>query len=78
VSQNAGGVKSAGGESMMDESIQKPLVEQILDEMFAILQSQEEFDDETITKLKHLAASGDLQKPARVTQVIKSAPPPAP
>jgi len=54
--------------------IHKSLVEQIFDQMFANLEGREEFDKETIDKLKHLAASGDLQKPARVTKVIKSAP----
>lgn len=57
-----------------ESSIQKSLTEQIFDEMFASLEGREEFDKETIDKLKHLAASGDLQKPARVTKVIKSAP----
>jgi hypothetical protein len=63
---------------MMDESpIQKSLVEQILDEMFANIEPRKEFDSETVAKLKHLATTGDLQKPAQVIKVIKS-PPPAP
>jgi predicted PP-loop superfamily ATPase len=55
-------------------SIPKSLVEQILDEMFANVEPRKEFDKDTIDKLKHLAASGGLDKVARVTEVIKSAP----
>ena len=50
----------------------KSLAEQILDEMFASIEAREEFDDQTIQKLKQLALSGDLKKASQVTKVIKS------
>lgn len=53
-------------------AIPKSLVEQILDEMFASIEGQKEFDDRTIQHLKKLAISGDLKKPPQVTKAIKS------
>ncbi len=52
------------GDNFMGEIsiVQKPLLEQILDEMFLSIEKQEEFDAETIEKLKKLATSGDLRK----------------
>jgi phosphoenolpyruvate carboxylase len=59
---------------MMEEtSIQKSLVEQILDEMFADIEGRDVFDKQVIQKLRQLAESGDLKKPANVIKVIKSA-----
>lgn len=51
--------------------VQKPLVEQILDKMFAKLEGRKEFDAATIQKLKALAARGDLTKDAQITNAIK-------
>jgi hypothetical protein len=59
---------------MVEEtSGQKSLVEQILDEMFTIIEGREEFDIPTIEKLKQLVISGSLTKAKQVAEVIKSA-----
>lgn len=57
---------------MEETPIQKSLVEQILDEMFTSIGEREVFDAQTIQKLRQLATSGELKKPALVTKVIKS------
>ena len=59
---------------MGDEAtIQKSLLEQILDDMLARVGEREEFDPITIEKLKQLAQSGDLAKPRLVAAAIKLA-----
>jgi hypothetical protein len=59
---------------MVEEtSGQKSLVEQILDEMFTIIEGREEFDIPTIEKLKQLVISGNLTKAKQVAETIKSA-----
>ncbi|NQE05923.1 hypothetical protein C5S32_08630 [ANME-1 cluster archaeon GoMg1] len=59
---------------MTEETIiQKSLVEQIFDEMFASIEEREEFDAQTIQKLKQLTVSGDLKKATQVTKAIKLA-----
>jgi len=58
---------------MAEETVQKSLVEQILDDMFANIEQQEEFDADTVQRLKQLAASGNLKKAAQVIRAIKSA-----
>ena len=50
---------------------QKSLTEQILKEMFGILQKRPEFDTATIGNLRTLGKSGDLKKPAKVSEAIK-------
>ena len=68
-------MKPAGDESMGKENaIEKPLVEQILNEMFAIIEVREEFDTPTIDKLKQLVKSGDLTKAKQVGKAIKLVP----
>jgi hypothetical protein len=63
-----------GGESMAEEiSVQKSLVEQILDEMFASIGEQDIFDAQTIQRLKLLATTNELKKPTKVAIAIKSA-----
>jgi len=59
---------------MGKEIVQKSLVEQVLDDMFANIEQLEEFDAHTLQRLKQLAASGNLKKATRVIQAIKSAP----
>jgi hypothetical protein len=60
---------------MTDEGlIEKSLVEQILDRMFANLEGRDEFDKQVIQELKDLAASGNLQKAPHVIKAIKSPP----
>ncbi len=60
---------------MTEETIiQKSLVEQIFDEMFASIEEREEFDAQIIKKLKQLAVSGDLKKATQVSRTIKLAP----
>ena len=57
---------------MTDKKIvQKSLVDEILDEMFATLEKREEFDKSTIDGLKELALSGELKKAPQVIKVIK-------
>jgi len=59
---------------MVEEtSGQKSLVEQILDEMFIIIEGLEEFDIPTSEKLKQLVISGNLTKSKQVAEAIKSA-----
>ena len=58
---------------MAEETVKKSLVEQILDDMFANIERQEEFDADTAQRLKRLAASGNLKKAAQVIRAIKSA-----
>ena len=59
---------------MVEEtSGQKSLVEQILDEMFTLIEGREEFDIPTIEKLKQLVISGDLTKAKQVAEALKSA-----
>lgn len=59
---------------MVEEtSGQKSLVEQILDEMFTIIEGREEFDIPTIEKLKQLVIGGNLTKAKQVAEAIKSA-----
>jgi len=55
-----------------ETKIEKSLVEQILDEMFLAIERREEFDDETIERLKELVSRGGLNKPQQVTSAIKS------
>jgi hypothetical protein len=57
---------------MEERTVQKPLVGQIIDEMLASIEGQKEFDAGTIEKLRQLAASGGLKKPALVTAIMKS------
>jgi hypothetical protein len=57
-----------------ESSCQKSLVEQILDEMFTIIEGREEFDIPTIENLKQLVISGSLTKAKQVAEAIKSAP----
>lgn len=51
--------------------IEKPLIEQIVDEMLNIIEKQEEFDPQTITNLKSLALDGKLTKKTQVIETIK-------
>lgn len=57
-----------------ENAIEKPLVEQILNEMFAIIEVREEFDTPTVEKLKQLGKSGDLTKAKQVDKAIKLVP----
>ena len=51
-----------------------PLVEQILNEMFATMEVREEFDTSTIERLKQLVKNGDLTKAKHVGKAIKLVP----
>lgn len=55
-----------------ETNLQKTLVEQILDEMLANLSLREVFDTPTIEYLKQLARAGDLKKPQKVAQALRS------
>jgi len=54
--------------------VQKPLVEDILDQMFAELERREEFDPATIENLRKLRTEGTLKKTPKVREVIKPKP----
>lgn len=54
-----------------ETALPKSPVEQILDEMFAIIEKRKEFDSEAIQKLKQLAFGGFLTKDKKVTEAIR-------
>ena len=54
-------------------TIQKSLVEQILDEMFVQLEGRVEFDTTTTQRLRQLTISGNLSKVTQVTEAVKAA-----
>jgi hypothetical protein len=57
---------------MVEEiAVQKSLAEQIFDKMFASIEEQEEFDAQTIQRLKQLAVSGNLKRAMQVAEAIK-------
>jgi hypothetical protein len=58
---------------MAERTVQKSLVEQILDDMFANIEELEEFDAELLQKLKQLAVSGNLKKAPQIIRAIKAA-----
>ena len=53
-------------------NIPKSLVEQIVDDMLSSLETCEEFDAQTIQRLKRLAQQGGLSKAAQVAKAIES------
>ncbi len=59
---------------MIKVASSKSLVDQIMKVWFAELESTKEFDVSTIERLKHLASSGTLKKPAQVTKAVKVVP----
>ncbi len=52
-------------------TIPKSHTELIIEEMFANIEKKEEFDAQTIKKLKELAQIGDLKKHNEVAKVLK-------
>jgi hypothetical protein len=54
-------------------TIPKSLVEQILEDMFARLDAREEFDAQTVRRLRDLARRGGLKKAPQVTKAIEAA-----
>ncbi len=52
-------------------SIRNPIVDDILDRMFAELEGRNEFDEETIKSLKELRTRSNLKKAARVRQAVE-------
>ena len=55
-----------------DTQIEKPILEQILDEMFSKLEANADFAPEAIQMLRQLAVRGDLKKPAQVSKAIQA------
>ncbi len=55
-----------------DTQIEKPILEQILDEMFSKLEANVDFAPEAIRVLRQLADKGDLKKPAQVSKAIQA------
>ena len=53
-------------------TVPKSLVEQIVDEMLASIEDREEFDPETIQRLKELSKCGDLTKPRQIAKAIEA------
>jgi hypothetical protein len=58
---------------MAERTVQKSLVEQILDDMFANIEELEEFDAELLQRLKQLAVSGNLKKAPQIIRAVKAA-----
>ena len=56
---------------MENKNLNKPLVEQIYDELFSNIKKHVEFSEETITELKQLASKGELKKHGKVIEAIK-------
>ena len=56
--------------------IQKPLIEQILDEMFDDIKRRDEFDAQAILSLTELAKMGGLKKPQKLAKILKPVEPP--
>jgi hypothetical protein len=57
---------------MLDNGeVEKPLLEQIMDELFQKISQKREFDEQTILKLKLLAETGDFRKSQSVSSAIK-------
>lgn len=52
--------------------MEKTLVDQIINEMFAMLEGQSDFDAKILENFKLLAKDGDLKKVPCVTKAIKS------
>jgi hypothetical protein len=52
-------------------SIQKSLVEQILDQMFIDIEKRAEFNTSLIQNLEQLASAGELTKAKQVIEAIK-------
>lgn len=59
---------------MPETTNSKSLVEQIINAWFAELEGAEEFDASAIERLKDLASTKALRKPAQVTKAIKVVP----
>lgn len=53
------------------DSSQGSLVEQIMAEMFENIEGHQEFDAETIQRLKHLSQTGDIKKHSQVVAIVK-------
>ncbi|MHC4620788.1 MAG: hypothetical protein ACYTEQ_23835 [Planctomycetota bacterium] len=51
---------------------EKPLIEQIYDELFAEIVGHTEFDADLVNALKELAAKGELKKFKEVSETIKA------
>jgi len=63
------------GKVMKEEKhIEKSLLEQIFDEMFANIEGRKEFDTQTLGKLRGLAAKGGLNKFVEINEAIKPTP----
>lgn len=56
---------------MKGDSINKSLVEQILDETFSYIEKQGQFDEKTFQELKQLAATDGLNNVEEVIRAVK-------
>ena len=52
-------------------SVEKSLIDQILNDMFSNIEGQSEFDARTVQRLRDLAARGELKRAAQVALAIK-------
>jgi hypothetical protein len=51
---------------------EKPLIEQICEQLFAEIEGHTEFDTATVKGLRRLAARGDLRKFKEVCETVKA------
>ena len=56
---------------MKNLDINKPLIEQIYDELFVNIETFEEFDRERVKMLRQLTINGELKKYAKTIGAIK-------
>ena len=53
-------------------STDKPLIEQILDEMFRRIREHPELDSDTVSRLTQLAKTTGFAKPDQIVDIIKA------
>lgn len=56
---------------MREPASSKSLVDEIMHGLFVVLEDTEEFDTETIERLRHLASTGALKRHRQVRKAIK-------
>lgn len=55
-----------------DSIVERPILQQILDEMFAELTDRPDLGDDLLARLHQLADAGQLKKPAAVSEAIRA------
>ena len=54
-----------------DENANKPLADQIIEEMLTSIKKHSAFDNETLQKLEQLYQSGNMKRAERIIEAIK-------